>query len=75
MNVSYSTTSATYVATTPDEPFVRAKPHRDSLSLNRYCEIVYWTTVLGVTEETLRAAVDSVGNSRDAVNVWLKYNR
>ncbi len=73
--MSYSTNSATDVATVPDEPYVRPKPRRDSLSINRYCEIVYWTTVLGVTEDTLRRAVNSVGNSRDAINTWLQSNR
>lgn len=46
-------------------------PDRDRISLSEDYEIRSWTQSLGVSEQELREAVDAVGNSADAVRVYL----
>ena len=45
---------------------------RSRISLSEDYEVRDWTASLGVSEQELRAAVDAVGNSADAVRAYLK---
>ena len=45
---------------------------RSRISLGEDYEVRDWTASLGVSEQELREAVDSVGNSADAVRAYLK---
>lgn len=48
---------------------------RKRISLEEDYERRDWAAKFGVSEETLRAAVDKVGNSADEVEAHLKGNR
>jgi hypothetical protein len=47
---------------------------RKLIALNEPYEVLSWTKSLGCTEAQLRAAVAAVGNSAEAVRVYLKKN-
>ncbi|HWW55507.1 MAG TPA: DUF3606 domain-containing protein [Sphingopyxis sp.] len=47
-------------------------PDRDRISLGEDYEIRDWTKSLGVSEGALREAVAAVGNSADAVRLYLE---
>ena len=42
-------------------------PDRDRIDVNADYEMQYWTKALGATPDELRAAVDAVGPTADAV--------
>jgi CheY-like chemotaxis protein len=55
------------------EPMVRRQRERARIDLHESQEVVrYWTTELGCTEAQLRAAVDAVGISSEAVRRHLR---
>ncbi|RYG99758.1 MAG: DUF3606 domain-containing protein [Alphaproteobacteria bacterium] len=47
-------------------------PDRDRISLSEAYEVRDWSDSLGVSEERLREAVKTVGNSADKVREYLK---
>lgn len=48
---------------------------RKLISINEEYEVRDWARTLGCTEEQLREAVKAVGNSAQAVRVYLQGNR
>jgi len=57
-----------------DDKSMTGEPDRSRISLSEAYEVRYWTENYGVTEERLKAAVEAVGNSPDAVEKWLRQN-
>jgi hypothetical protein len=55
-------------ATTPSN---RSGPDRSKINTSQEHEVRYWTKALGVSEEELKRAVQSVGNSADKVREHL----
>ena len=51
----------------PDDLTNRGEPDRSRISLTEEHEVRYWTKALGVDRDTLRKAVDKVGNSAATV--------
>jgi hypothetical protein len=45
----------------------RVQPDRSKINMSEDFEVKYWTKALGVDHDTLRKAVDKVGNSAAAV--------
>jgi hypothetical protein len=50
------------------------EPDRSRISLNETYEIKYWSDKYGTTVPRLKAAVEAVGNSPEAVEKWLQQN-
>lgn len=55
-----------------DDKSLRAPQDASRISMGEDYEVQYWTQKFGVSREELRRAVDSVGNSADAVERHLK---
>lgn len=49
----------------------RGPQDRARISTSEKHELVYWTKVLGVTEDQLREAVSAAGNGAEAVRAYL----
>jgi Protein of unknown function (DUF3606) len=49
----------------------RSHPDRSKINMGEDFEVKYWTKALGVDRDTLRKAVDKVGNSAAAVRKQL----
>jgi hypothetical protein len=45
----------------------RSQPDRSKINMSADLEVKYWTKALGVDRDTLRKAVDKVGNSAATV--------
>lgn len=54
-----------------DDKTRTGSPDRDRINMNEDYEVRDWAESLGVSRERLQEAVDSVGNSADAVRAWL----
>lgn len=50
-----------------DDKKQTGSPDRDRINLNEDYEVQYWTKALGVSADELRAAVDAVGSTSEAV--------
>lgn len=59
----------------PDNKAVRGPGDASRISVKEDYEVRYWTSKFGCTEEQLRDAVTSVGNSAVAVEQYLKNRR
>jgi len=57
-----------------DDKSITGEPDRSRISLSEAYEVKYWADNYGVTAERLKAAVNAVGNSPDAVEKWLREN-
>ena len=42
---------------------------------NEYCEVEYWTKILGISKDKLSEAVNSVSNSPEAFRKYFHKNR
>lgn len=49
-------------------------PDNDLISLSERWEVLYWTKVLGCTEQQLKNAISKVGHSAKKVREYLKNN-
>ncbi len=58
-----------------DDPSQRGPQDRTRINLHEDYEVRYWTQMLGCTPEELRAAVEAVGVSADAVRRHLESGR
>ena len=58
-----------------DDKRLTGASNRDRISLSEDYEVRDWTESLGVGEDELREAVDAVGNSADAVRIYLNHGR
>ena len=56
----------------PDDRSKKGSQDRNKISLSEDYEVRYWSQKFGVTPERLRAAVQKVGNSAQAVERELK---
>jgi hypothetical protein len=54
-----------------DDTSNRGQQDRSRINMSQEHEVRYWTEALGVSEEQLKAAVKSVGNSADKVREHL----
>jgi hypothetical protein len=54
-----------------DDTSNRGQQDRSRINVSQEHEVRYWTKALGVSEEQLKAAVKSVGNSADKVREHL----
>lgn len=50
-----------------DDKHNTGSPDRDRINVREDYEVRYWTEILGVSAEELRAAVESVGPTTEAV--------
>lgn len=50
-----------------DDKKQTGSPDRDRINLNEDYEVQYWTKALGVSADELRAAVNAVGSTSEAV--------
>lgn len=50
-----------------DDKQQTGSPDRDRINLNEDYEVQYWTKALGVSADELRAAVNAVGSTSEAV--------
>ena len=50
-----------------DDKKQTGSPDRDRINLNEDYEVHYWTKALGVSADELRAAVNAVGSTSEAV--------
>jgi hypothetical protein len=57
-----------------DDKNMTGEPDRSRISLSEDYEVKYWTDNYGITVDRLKAAVQAVGNSPDAVEKWLRQN-
>jgi hypothetical protein len=55
-----------------DDKTLRSAQDRSRIAMGEDYEVRYWTEKFGVSRERLQEAVDSVGNSADAVEDWFK---
>ena len=55
----------------PDDKQKVGGADRGRISLTEVYEVRDWTSALGVSEQQLRQAIAAVGNSTDAVRVYL----
>lgn len=55
-----------------DDPTKRNAPDSKRINLNEDHEVRYWTRVLGISEQELRAAVGAVGDTAQKVREHLK---
>lgn len=55
-----------------DDKSNRGPQDRSRINMSENYEVAYWTAKFGVSAERLRAAVDKVGTSADAVERELK---
>jgi hypothetical protein len=58
-----------------DDPTIRGPQDRSRINTDQDYEVRYWTQELGVSEEELRQAVQSVGSSVDKVREHLSAGR
>jgi len=49
-----------------------AAPDRDRINLNEDYEVQYWVQTLGITRDELKAAVEAVGPTANAVREHLR---
>ena len=54
-----------------DDKKQTGSPDRDRINLNEDYEVQYWTKALGVSADELRAAVNAVGSTSEAVRSHL----
>jgi hypothetical protein len=55
-----------------DDKTLRSPQDRSRIAMGEDYEVRYWTEKFGVSHERLREAVNSVGNSADAVEAYFK---
>lgn len=55
-----------------DDKNVRGPQDRSRVAMGEDYEVDYWTSEFGVSRETLKRAVEAVGNSADAVEQHLR---
>lgn len=58
-----------------DDLSQRGEPDRSRVSLSEDHEVRYWSQRFNTTEDQLRAAVQAVGSSAEAVASWLAGKR
>jgi Protein of unknown function (DUF3606) len=69
MPFSYGKTEGGFM---PDDKTKRGQQDRNKININEDYEVRYWSSRFRVTPDQLRAAVQKVGNSPDAVERELK---
>jgi len=57
-----------------DDKSNTGEPDRSRVSLSEVYEVKYWSDKYGASADRLKAAVDAVGNSPEAVEKWLRQN-